>query len=520
MKTTRINKTTKLLIGLHIGFMLICAVFLCMSLSALTASKSAVGTVTFALTESPTMTMNMNYYVNNTEHTTYLGTTQATGAEIKETTDVLSVKISQESNVTIEVTFDNNIVVVPSEFSLSTKKGVGFALRSNSNGVAVFDSNSTVQAEDYIILDKLLSGIYVQKEATTQNYSIEIISQVNDTLPGRATLSGAYTNVIEKEQTTFSVNNINYGSISGLDIFEQKDNQIIIPNGTTYTSNGATMTFTDQFGVTIGTITAVPQTNTAQYTYIFSGWSSSSGTITASTSITANFTRTTNQYTVTFYNYDGTYLGASTVNYGGTATYTGATPTKPSDDTYMYVFNNSWVTTQNGSIVDNLTNVIANRSVYANFTARELLKAPIFEANGESAYNYDLTFKAMSFCTSVGNETEYLKLNVLNYCKITITLRFNATFSWNSTFSTVNGISFTMKSNSSGVAVFESDDYIVKNDYIILDKLLYPLIFSSTRSSTPYQIEIEANNSYSQSSAILSGNYTVTNRSHTGGSGG
>ncbi len=371
MNTTKINKTTKLLIGLHIGFMLICAVFLCLSLSALTASKSAVGTVTFALTDSPTMTMNMNYYVNNTEHTTYLGTTQATGAEIKETTDVLSVKISQESNVTIEATFDNNIVVVPSDFSLSTNNGVGFTLSSNSNGVAVFDSNSIVQAEDYIILDKLMSGIYVQQEVTTQNYSIEIISQVNDTLPGRATLSGTYTNVIEKVETTFSVNDITYGSIIGLEIFEQKDNQIIIPNGTTYKANGNEMTFTDQFGVTIGTITAVPQTNTAQYTYTFSGWSSNSGTITASTNITANFTRTINQYTVTFYNYDGTYLGASTVDYGGTASDAGITPTKPSDDTYEYKFAN-WVTTKGGDTVDDLTNVTANRNVYANFTASAL----------------------------------------------------------------------------------------------------------------------------------------------------
>ena len=371
MKTTKINKTTKLLIGLHIGFMLVCAVFLCLSLSALTASKSAVGTVTFALTDSPTMTMNMNYYVNNTEHTTYLGTTQATGAEIKETTDVLSVKISQESNVTIEATFDNNIVVVPSDFSLSTNNGVGFTLSSNSNGVAVFDSESTVQAEDYIILDKLLSGIYVQKEASTQNYSIEIISQVNDTLPGRATLSGTYTNVIEKVETTFSVNNIEYGSINGLGIFETIDDKTVIPIGATYTSNGASMTFYDQFGEVIGTITAVPQTNTAQYTYTFSGWSSPNGTITASTTIKANFIRTTNQYTVTFYNYNGTQLGTSTVDYGGTATYKGATPTKPSDDTYEYTFAN-WVTTQGGSIVDDLTNVTADRSVYANFTASEL----------------------------------------------------------------------------------------------------------------------------------------------------
>ena len=501
-------------------FMLVCAVFLCLSLSALTASKSAVGTVTFALTDSPTMTMNMNFNLKGTEHRTYLGTTQATGAEIKETTDVLIVKISQESNVTIKATFDNNTIIVSSEFSLSTNNGVGFALSSNSNGVAVFESNDTVQAEDYIILDKLMSGIYVQQEVTTQNYSIEIISQVSETIPGKATLSGTYTNVIEKEQTTFSVNNINYGSISGLGIFETIDDKIVIPNGTTYSSNGATMTFTDQFGEVIGTITAVPQTSTAQYTYTFSGWSASSGTITASTSITANFTRTTNQYTVTFYNYDGTQLGTNTVDYGGTATYTGATPTKPSDDTYEYTFAN-WVTTLGGSIVDDLTNVIANRSVYANFTASELLKAPIFVANNTNSYNFDLSFKVRQSATNVSDSTEYLKLKNVSKCKIIITLKFDSSFGWNSVFSTENGIGFTMKSNSSGVAVFESNDYVDKNDYIILDKLLYPLIFSSTTisSSTPYEIGIEVVNEYSQSNAILSGIYEVTGNGgqHTGG---
>ena len=156
-------------------------------------------------------------------------------------------------------------------------------------------------------------------------------------------------------------------------------------------------------------------------------------------------------------------------------------------------------------------------SLYYNFCTIESIKAPIFIANNNEVYNRDLNFITENCSASVTDSTEYLKLNVMSRSKIMITFDFGSEFSWDSTFNTENGIGFTMKSNSSGVAVFESNDYVDKNDYIILDKLLYPLKFSYANSSyIPYQIEIKAYNDYMEANAVLSGNYTVTN--HSGGS--
>ena len=74
--------------------------------------------------------------------------------------------------------------------------------------------------------------------------------------------------------------------------------------------------------------------STAQYTYTFTGWSKTPGgsadanalkNIEADRIVYAAFTATLRSYTVKFYN-GTTLLQTSTVQYGGTATYTGSTP--------------------------------------------------------------------------------------------------------------------------------------------------------------------------------------------------
>ena len=68
--------------------------------------------------------------------------------------------------------------------------------------------------------------------------------------------------------------------------------------------------------------------STAQYTYTFSGWSGSYTNVTAPVDITATFTATARTYTVTFYNGSTLLQTVTNVAYGGTASYTGSTPTK------------------------------------------------------------------------------------------------------------------------------------------------------------------------------------------------
>lgn len=85
-----------------------------------------------------------------------------------------------------------------------------------------------------------------------------------------------------------------------------------------------------------GTVPTKPAT--AQYTYTFSGWSPNiEYTATADATYVAQFDQTTNKYTVTFRNWDGSVLEAKDWEYGELPTYAG-TPTRPADDEFTYTF--------------------------------------------------------------------------------------------------------------------------------------------------------------------------------------
>ncbi len=85
---------------------------------------------------------------------------------------------------------------------------------------------------------------------------------------------------------SFAVNTAGYGTVD-------KSSITNVPNGASITTNGNKVTINGT------TVTATPATNTAQYSYAFTGWSNNTGTVTAARTITANFTRTTNTFTVT-----------------------------------------------------------------------------------------------------------------------------------------------------------------------------------------------------------------------------
>ncbi len=149
---------------------------------------------------------------------------------------------------------------------------------------------------------------------------------------------------------------------------------IFTPVINTYTviwKNGDTTLETDE-NVTYGSSPsydgATPTKDaTAQYTYTFSGWTPQISSVTGSVTYQAQFTETLRTYTVTFYSEDGlTVLDTVTVEYGSNAVYSKSTPVKNAAEGYTYVFE-KWVTAQGGSVTDDLTNVIGDRSVYASF---------------------------------------------------------------------------------------------------------------------------------------------------------
>ena len=75
------------------------------------------------------------------------------------------------------------------------------------------------------------------------------------------------------------------------------------------------------------------------YDYTFSGWEPELGIVNQDTTYTAQYTSVRKQVQVTFENYDGTILEQKNIDKGTEPTYTGTTPTKPSDNLYDYTFN-------------------------------------------------------------------------------------------------------------------------------------------------------------------------------------
>lgn len=120
--------------------------------------------------------------------------------------------------------------------------------------------------------------------------------------------------------------------------------------------------------------------STEQYDYSFVGWSSETGAaepttdvlknITADKSVYAAFEPVEKTFTVTFYNGASVLYTALNVAYNSTAVYGGATPTKESTAQYTYSFV-GWNADSSASTADAdaLTNVTADRTVYAIFTA-------------------------------------------------------------------------------------------------------------------------------------------------------
>ena len=105
-------------------------------------------------------------------------------------------------------------------------------------------------------------------------------------------------------------------------------------------SDGTTIqTDTIEYGNTPSYSGATPtKAATAQYSYTFTGWSPAVTAVTGNQTYTAQFSSTTNKYTVTWKNSDGSTIKTDTVEYGKKPSYSGETPTKAGDGKYSYTF--------------------------------------------------------------------------------------------------------------------------------------------------------------------------------------
>lgn len=75
-----------------------------------------------------------------------------------------------------------------------------------------------------------------------------------------------------------------------------------------------------------------------EFTYAFKGWSPNIMPVTSNMSYIATYTVTTNEYTITWKNHDGTVLYTDNLPYGATPVYGGVTPTKDETLYHTYAF--------------------------------------------------------------------------------------------------------------------------------------------------------------------------------------
>ena len=143
---------------------------------------------------------------------------------------------------------------------------------------------------------------------------------------------------------------------------------------------------------TYGTATTLKTASKTGYT--FGGWYTSSDcsgsavTTLGATAYTADITLyakwTINTYTIRFLNYDGSVLQSGSVNYGVTPTYSGSTPSKPTDAQYTYAFS-GWSPA--------ITSVTGNQDYTAQFNP--------------TARTYSVTLHTNEGSINAGNVTSY-----------------------------------------------------------------------------------------------------------------
>ena len=177
----------------------------------------------------------------------------------------------------------------------------------------------------------------------------------SSTVTGEMTIVANFVRTMDEYIVTIESSNVDYGSVDRANLVVNYNTPIIVEDNTILI-NGVT-------------ITASEKEDTAQYTYTFTGWTNATDPITGNRTIIANFERSTNSYTVTFYDENkSTVLASQYAEYGTAVEYTGSTPTKPADNTYTYTFSH-WETAEGEEYDISSETITGDISVYAQYTA-------------------------------------------------------------------------------------------------------------------------------------------------------
>ncbi|MCQ2070204.1 MAG: dockerin type I domain-containing protein [archaeon] len=310
--------------------------------------------------------------------------------------------VSSDYTVTVSVSgngsVDKTTVSVPYGTTWSTSGNI----LTFSNGVKITATPATSDSQN--------------------TYTFDGWSKTSGTVTSDTSIMAIFSSSINPCTVTFSVNDTSSGSVD--------KTSVSVPYGTTWSVSGNVLTFSNGMKVT-----ATAKTSTSQYTYSFTDWSKTSGTVTSNISIQAIFGSSVKSYTVTF-SVNDTSAGSVdktsvSVPYGTTWSVSGNTLTfsngtkvtataKTATSQYMFSFTN-WSKTSG--------TVTSDTSIQANF--------------GSSIRSYSVTISS--------NNTSYGTVSTT-----TVTLPYGTTWS-------VSGNTLTFSNSTKITATVKNSDYVFSN---------------------------------------------------------
>ena len=207
------------------------------------------------------------------------------------------------------------------------------------NSVSLAYGSNIVIGSDYIRLgtgdfyefDSAPKAADAQYTYTFTGWTLADGGEIPSTVTGPMIIYANFERTLNQYTVTFEVDPEGYGSVDVT--------SLTVDYGKTFSVSSNVLTLDGT------SVTATPTGADAEWTYSFVNWTLeddsvvTNGTVTGDITITANFTRTKNTYTVTWKNYDGTVLETDEgVEYGTVPEYNGTDPEKPATAEKTYTF--------------------------------------------------------------------------------------------------------------------------------------------------------------------------------------
>ncbi len=187
----------------------------------------------------------------------------------------------------------------------------------------------------------------------------------------------------------------------------------------------------------------------AQYTYIFSGWSPEIVEVTEAKTYTAQFSNTTNKYTIRFLNDNGDVLQSESLDYGNTPEYKGSEPTKPATAQYTYAFA-GW-----DKVITTVTEATDYTAIYSSVVNKYEIK--FVNCDGEELQSEELEY---------GATPEYKGQTPVKPSDAQYTYTFNG---WSPEITEVTGLQiytaqFSSTTNKYTVRFLNDDGYVLQSE--------------------------------------------------------